>query len=130
MGNLFVVVLDNGAYGSIDALARSRSGVSVGNRFVGRGDGRRLPVDFAANAQSFGCVGRRADDAAALAAALREARQGDATTVIHCPTRPGRPLLDTGVFWDLGVPEAAAEGPARALAEAHVEARARLQRRY
>ena len=50
--------------------------------------------------------------------------------MIHCPTQPGRPLLDTGAFWDLGVPEAAGDGEARALADAHVEARARLQRRY
>jgi 3D-(3,5/4)-trihydroxycyclohexane-1,2-dione acylhydrolase (decyclizing) len=97
---------------------------------VARGDGRPLTVDFAANAESFGCVGRRVHDADTLAAALREARRGDATTVIHCPTRPDRPLLDTGVFWDLGVPEAAADESARALAEAHIQARARLQRRY
>jgi 3D-(3,5/4)-trihydroxycyclohexane-1,2-dione acylhydrolase (decyclizing) len=120
---LTVVVLDNGAYGSIDALARGKSGASIGNEFIAR-------TDFAANAESFGCVGRRADDTATLAAALREAREGETTTVIHCPTRPDRPLLDTGVFWDLGVPEAATDAQARALAEAHVDARKRSQRRY
>jgi 3D-(3,5/4)-trihydroxycyclohexane-1,2-dione acylhydrolase (decyclizing) len=127
---LTVVVLDNGGYGSIDALARSRSGASIGNRFVARADGRPLSVDFAANAESFGCAGGRADDAEALAAWLREARAGDVTTVIHCPTRPGRPLIDTGAFWDLGVPEAAEDEAARALAGSHAEARARLQRHY
>jgi 3D-(3,5/4)-trihydroxycyclohexane-1,2-dione acylhydrolase (decyclizing) len=127
---LTVVVLDNRAYGSIDALARGKSGVSVGNEFVARADGGRLAVDYAANAESFGCRGRRADDVETLSAALAEAREGGATTVIHCPTAPGRTLLDTGAFWDLGVPEATESESARALAEAHVAARERLQRRY
>ncbi len=125
-----VVVLDNSAYGSIDALARGKSGVSVGNELVARAGGGPLPVDYAANAGSFGCRGRRADDADALAAALAEAREGDVTTVIHCPTAPGRPLLDTGAFWDLGVPEVATSESTRALAQAHLAARERLQRFY
>jgi 3D-(3,5/4)-trihydroxycyclohexane-1,2-dione acylhydrolase (decyclizing) len=127
---LTIVVLDNGAYGSIDALARAKAGVSVGNEFVARSDGRPLAVDYAANAESFGCRGRRAEDPEALSAALAEARAADLTTVIHCPTVPHRPLLDTGAFWDLGVPEAAADESTRALAEAHLAARERLQRRY
>jgi 3D-(3,5/4)-trihydroxycyclohexane-1,2-dione acylhydrolase (decyclizing) len=127
---LTIVVLDNASYGSIAALALAKTGVSVGNDFVARPDGRPLPVDYAANAASFGCRGRRADDAGALAAALAEARAGDVTTVIHCPTAAGRPLLATGAFWDLGVPEVAAGEPARALAAEHLTARERLQRRY
>jgi 3D-(3,5/4)-trihydroxycyclohexane-1,2-dione acylhydrolase (decyclizing) len=127
---LTVVVLDNGAYSSIDALARGKSGVSVGNEFVARADGGRLAVDYAANAESFGCRGRRADDVETLSAALADAREGGVTTVIHCPTMPGRPLLDSGAFWDLGVPEAAESESARALGEAHVATRERLQRRY
>jgi 3D-(3,5/4)-trihydroxycyclohexane-1,2-dione acylhydrolase (decyclizing) len=126
---LTVVVLDNAAYGSIDALARGKAGVSVGNTFVAR-DGAPLAVDYAANAESFGCRGVRADDAGALGAALDEARASDVTTVIHCPTIPGRPLLDTGAFWDLGVPEVATSSETRALAAAHVDARRRLQRWY
>jgi 3D-(3,5/4)-trihydroxycyclohexane-1,2-dione acylhydrolase (decyclizing) len=127
---LTVVVLDNSAYGSIDALARRKAGVSVGNEFVARADGAPLAVDYAANAESFGCRGRRAEDARALAAALAEAREQDVTTVIHCPTLPGRPLLDTGAFWDLGVPEAAESASVRGLADAHLAAREHLQRRY
>ena len=127
---LTVVVLDNAAFGSIDALARGKTGVSVGNEFVARSDGRPLGVDYAANAESFGCSGRRAEDAGALAAALAEAREGDVTTVIHCPTAPGRPLPDSGAFWDLGVPEEAADESVRALAAAHLADRERLQRRY
>jgi 3D-(3,5/4)-trihydroxycyclohexane-1,2-dione acylhydrolase (decyclizing) len=126
---LTVVVLDNGSYGSIDTLALTRTGASVGNRFERR-DGARVDVDYAASAESFGCRGVCVADAAALADALAEARAGDATTVIHCPTVPGRPLLDSGAFWDLGVPEVAADARTRALAEAHLGERARRQRRF
>jgi 3D-(3,5/4)-trihydroxycyclohexane-1,2-dione acylhydrolase (decyclizing) len=103
---LTVVVLDNGGYGSIDALATGSTGASVGNRFEAA-DGGPLPMDFAANAASFGCRGVRAGTEAELHAALREAREQPATTVIHCPTAPGEPLLGSGAFWDLGVPEVA-----------------------
>jgi 3D-(3,5/4)-trihydroxycyclohexane-1,2-dione acylhydrolase (decyclizing) len=120
---LTVVVLDNGAYGSIDQLALTKSGVSVGNRFE-RLDGTPLAVDYAASAEAFGCRGRRVADAAGLADALAEARAGTDTTVIHCPTVPGRPLLGSGAFWDLGVPEAAREEATRELAEEHLRQRA------
>jgi 3D-(3,5/4)-trihydroxycyclohexane-1,2-dione acylhydrolase (decyclizing) len=120
---LTVVVMDNAGYGSIDHLARSGAGVSVGNDFVAR-DGAAVPVDYAGNAESFGCRGVRARDGAELATALAEARECGRTTVIHCPTVPRRPLPGSGAFWDLGVPEAGAPGAALA---AQVEGR-RLQR--
>jgi 3D-(3,5/4)-trihydroxycyclohexane-1,2-dione acylhydrolase (decyclizing) len=87
-------------------------------------------VDFAASAESFGCRGRRAEDAETLAHALEEARADDVTTVIHCPTVPDRPLLGSGAFWDLGVPEAAVDERVRRLAVKHLAERARRQRRY
>ena len=104
-----VVVLDNGGYGSIDALARTSAGISVGNRFTDAAGGP-LPVDFAANAASFGCHAHRVTTLSELSAALEHARAADRTTVIHCPTVPGRPLPPSGAFWDLGVPEAGGDG--------------------
>jgi 3D-(3,5/4)-trihydroxycyclohexane-1,2-dione acylhydrolase (decyclizing) len=89
-----IVVLDNGGYGSIDALAGD---ASVGNRFGVR-------TDFAALATSLGCRGVRAENAGELARALAEAREQDATTLIHCPTVDGE-VPASGAFWDLGVPE-------------------------
>jgi 3D-(3,5/4)-trihydroxycyclohexane-1,2-dione acylhydrolase (decyclizing) len=89
-----IVVLDNQAFGSIDALAGD---ASVGNRF-------QTSVDFAALATSLGCRGVRAEDADELARALAEAREQDATTLIHCPTVDGE-VPASGAFWDLGVPE-------------------------
>lgn len=126
---LTVVVLDNGAYGSIDALALARTGTSLGNRFERR-DGSRVAVDYAATAEGFGCRGRRVSDAAELAGALADARAGDVTTVIHCPIAPDRPLLGSGAFWDLGVPAAAEDETARELGRRHERERAERQRFY
>jgi 3D-(3,5/4)-trihydroxycyclohexane-1,2-dione acylhydrolase (decyclizing) len=105
-----VLVVDNGGYGSIDALARDAAGVSVGNRFVAA-DGRPLAVDYAGLAGALGARGVRAGDAAGLAAALADARAGQATTVIHCPVADGDPPAGDA-FWDLGVPAVAADGDA------------------
>ena len=124
-----IAVLDNSSYGSIDTLALSKAGVSVGNRFERR-DGLPVAVDYAASAESFGCRGVRVDDVSALIEALAEARAGEATTVIHCPTVRGRPLLDAGAFWDLGVPEVATDAKTQALAEQHLAARRQRQRRF
>jgi 3D-(3,5/4)-trihydroxycyclohexane-1,2-dione acylhydrolase (decyclizing) len=89
-----IIVLDNGGYGSIGALAGD---TSAGNRFT-------VPTDFAALATAFGCTGVRAANAGELARALAEARDSDSTTLIHCPTVDGE-IPASGAFWDLGVPE-------------------------
>jgi 3D-(3,5/4)-trihydroxycyclohexane-1,2-dione acylhydrolase (decyclizing) len=122
-----IVVLDNAAYGSIDALALGHVGSSVGNRFE-RADGRRIAVDYAASAEAFGCRGVRAEDPAALRAALEAARAGEGTTLIHCPTVRERPLLDAGAFWDLGVPAVAGDAAVERLAAAHEARRLERQR--
>ncbi|MDA0159790.1 thiamine pyrophosphate-binding protein [Solirubrobacter ginsenosidimutans] len=124
-----LVVVDNAGFGSIDALARDTTGVSLGNRFVGR-DGALLAVDYAALAASLGCRGVRAGDERSLAAALREARAGDVTTVIHCPVADGD-IPASGAFWDLGVPEVATDGGAtRRIARALAARGAAGQRRF
>lgn len=102
-----VVVVDNGGFGSIDALARDTVGVSVGNRFVDA-DGHELRVDVAAIARAFGCEGVRVEDAGALRDALDAARAGTNTTVIHCPVADGD-IPPSGTFWDLGIPETAGQ---------------------
>lgn len=106
-----VIVVDNAGYGSIDALARDTVGVSVGNRFLDQ-EGAPLAVDFPALAAALGCAGVRAGDALALERALRAARSGTRTTVIHCPVVDGE-LPPSGAFWDLGVPESADDAPTR-----------------
>jgi 3D-(3,5/4)-trihydroxycyclohexane-1,2-dione acylhydrolase (decyclizing) len=127
---IVVILLDNGGFGSIDALARAGTGVSVGNRFVTRATGAPLVVDFVANAASLGCQAERATDAAALREALERARSARGPVLIACPTDPDRPLLGSGAFWDLGVPEVADDGTTRRLTAAHRERARALQRHY
>jgi 3D-(3,5/4)-trihydroxycyclohexane-1,2-dione acylhydrolase (decyclizing) len=110
---LTVVVLDNGGYQSINALAGEGS---VRSDF-------EAPVDFVANARSMGCEAVLATTADELRDALVAAHRGDATTVIVCPTERGRFLLPSGAFWDLGMPEVAADAATRRRSADHVEAR-------
>ncbi len=126
---IVVIVLDNGGFGSIDALARAGTGVSVGNRFVMRSTGAPLAVDFVANATGLGCLAERATDAQALRAALGRARSAAGPVVIACPTDPDRPLLDGGAFWDLGLPEVAEDETTQRLGSEHRE-RARARQRH
>jgi 3D-(3,5/4)-trihydroxycyclohexane-1,2-dione acylhydrolase (decyclizing) len=116
---LTVVVLDNAGYRSIARLA---DGAAPGNAFD-------APVDYVANARSMGCGAVLAATADELRDALAVARAGEETTVIVCPTEPGRSLLSSGAFWDLGVPEVADDEAMTRRTADHVEARA-AQRFY
>jgi 3D-(3,5/4)-trihydroxycyclohexane-1,2-dione acylhydrolase (decyclizing) len=100
-----IVVVDNGGFGSIDALARTTLGTSHGNRFATR-------VDYPALAASLGVASIAATGAAELERALSAARESDASTLIHCPVADGE-VPDSGAFWDLGVPEIAADAGLR-----------------
>jgi len=130
-----VVVLDNGGYQSINHLSLANAGVSAGNEFRERDPGARLPdgaritVDYAASARSLGCDAVTATTVTDLAAALERARASDRATVIVCPTAPDRPLLASGAFWDLGVPQIAADPQTQDRAAGH-QARSLLQRPY
>ena len=131
---LSVLVLDNGGYQSIHGLATSSTGVSAGNEFRARNDGEpllsgeRLEVDYAANAESFGCEAFRADDVEALGRAIEAARELGRTAVIVARTAPDRPLPASGAFWDLGVPEVALDERTAELAVVHRRAAAERQR--
>ncbi len=132
---LTVLVLDNGGYQSISGLARAKTGASAGNEFRARSEDGRLPtgeqlaVDYVANARSLGCRGVRASTVVELEDALRESREQPQTTVIVCPTEPGRSLLGNGAFWDIGVAHAASDPKALKAAQAHLDA-ATSQRFY
>jgi 3D-(3,5/4)-trihydroxycyclohexane-1,2-dione acylhydrolase (decyclizing) len=122
---LTVVILDNGGYQSISGLARGATGATVGNERRHRGTDGRFPdgdivgVDFVANARSMGCDAVLVETPEALRDALAAARTAGGSTVIVCPTAPDRPLLGSGAFWDLGVPQVAADPTTRGLVDEH-----------
>lgn len=108
-----VILLVNNGYQSIHGLQTSRIGPSFGNEFRRRAadglSGEPVGVDFAANAESFGCAVERAETLEQVAQALDRARQIDGPVVIVTEVEPRRALLDGGAWWDLGLPEVAAE---------------------
>lgn len=132
---LTVVLLDNGGYQSISRLALEKAGATAGNEFRSRSEDGRLPtgarvsVDYVANARSMGCRSILAPTEESLGAALEDARASADTTVIVCPTEPGRSVIGSGAFWDIGVARTAADPAAVRAAEEHLEA-ASKQRYY
>jgi 3D-(3,5/4)-trihydroxycyclohexane-1,2-dione acylhydrolase (decyclizing) len=116
---LTVVVLDNGGYQSIGALLRSATGRPL--------PGGEWDVDYVGNARSMGCDAIAAATTSELREALARARGAERTTVIVCPTEPGRSLLGAGAFWDLGVPEVSTDPATLRLTAEHLE-RAGAQR--
>ncbi|MBW8482535.1 3D-(3,5/4)-trihydroxycyclohexane-1,2-dione acylhydrolase (decyclizing) [Actinomadura parmotrematis] len=109
---LVVVLVQNHGYASIGNLSESVGAERLGTRYTGP-DGRRLPVDLAANAASLGVRAVRADGVAALRDALREAREAPGTTVIEVETDPALPAPDGGAWWDVPVAGTAGRDAAR-----------------
>jgi 3D-(3,5/4)-trihydroxycyclohexane-1,2-dione acylhydrolase (decyclizing) len=113
---LTVVLVDNSGFSSIGALSRSVGSDGFGTHYRYRKDGsigldseedpgEVLPVDLAANAESFGARVFRADTIAGLEKALEEAKGVDRTVVIHVPVDryEGVPTYES--FWDVPVAE-------------------------
>jgi 3D-(3,5/4)-trihydroxycyclohexane-1,2-dione acylhydrolase (decyclizing) len=108
---LTVVLLDNHGFQCIKNLSGDCGGHNEFNSFrfrdpaTGELSGSNLPIDFAANAASLGAHVLRADSAAELAAALRDARGADRTTVIVVEVDPSVAVPDYGSWWDVPVAE-------------------------
>lgn len=128
-----VVLVVNHGYQSIHSLQTSAVGQSFGNEFRRRdGDslsGDFLPLDFAANAASFGCAVFEAGDETKLAAALAMARAERRPSVVVVEVEPRRGLLDGGAWWDLGLAETSKSEATREIAAEHAR-RASAQRFY
>jgi 3D-(3,5/4)-trihydroxycyclohexane-1,2-dione acylhydrolase (decyclizing) len=107
-----VVVLVNGGYRSIESLQRAALGIRFGNAFA-------TEVDVGANAASMGCATWDVDSEAGLEAALEEARGQELPAVIACRVDPKRGVPGSGAWWDVGVPEVAADPAVAAAAAAH-----------
>jgi len=97
---LVILLLDSGGYASIGGLSRSIGSGGFGTDFE-----YNVPIDLAANAASLGAVVHRAEDRAALDAALQLARAGDRTAVIYARVDPLQGVPGCESWWDVPVAE-------------------------
>ncbi|MGH2967492.1 MAG: thiamine pyrophosphate-dependent enzyme, partial [Solirubrobacteraceae bacterium] len=126
-----VIVLVNGGYQSIHELQRSAVARSMGTEFRRAGaDGEVISIDYAANARSLGCRAFHAADPDALRLALDAAREGSGPAVVVCDVHPSAPVLGSGAWWDLGVPEVSGDAEVVRLAQQHGRVAAARRRFY
>jgi 3D-(3,5/4)-trihydroxycyclohexane-1,2-dione acylhydrolase (decyclizing) len=115
---LLVVLADNRGYGCIHRLQRATAGATHNNlladSFPAAPDGSR--IDFVAHARALGAVAEKAEDVAALEAAVGRARDSGRTTVIVIETDPESGTAAGGAWWNVPVAEVSADPRVR---EAH-----------
>ncbi|WNG90373.1 3D-(3,5/4)-trihydroxycyclohexane-1,2-dione acylhydrolase (decyclizing) [Mycobacterium sp. ITM-2016-00317] len=104
------VLVQNHGFASIGGLSDSVGSQRFGTSYRYRGkdgrlDGDRLPVDLAANAASLGADVIRVTTAAEFSDAVKVAKAGDRTTVIHVETDPMIFAPDSQSWWDVPVSE-------------------------
>lgn len=107
---VIVVLVQNHGFASIGSLSEALGSQRFGTayRFRGRGgrlDGDKLPVDLAANAASLGADVIKVSTAAEFGDAVKVAKAGDRTTVIHVETDPMIAAPDSESWWDVPVSE-------------------------
>lgn len=130
-----VVLIENGGYQSIRLSQVATTGVSFGNELrsreqeTGRLTGEPIPVDYAANARSFGCASYDARTPAELADALTEARSERRPCVVVAHVDPESALPPSGEWWDVGVALASSRIAVQRAAEEHARGASR-QRFY
>jgi len=89
---LIIILLNNHGYASIGGLSESLGTEGFGTRYAyrnaktGQLDGKKLPVDFAANAGSMGADVIKTSTIPELNTALKTARENANTTVIYIET--------------------------------------------
>ena len=108
-----IVLFDNASFGCINNLQMSQGMGSFGtenrhrNPQSGKMDGPLVKVDFAANAQSYGCKAFRANSAETLKAALAEARLHDGPTLIDTKVLPKTMTHGYDAWWRVGTAQVA-----------------------
>jgi 3D-(3,5/4)-trihydroxycyclohexane-1,2-dione acylhydrolase (decyclizing) len=135
---LTVVLVDNSRFSSIGALSRSVGFQGFGTQYRYRKDGsigldteeepgEVLPVNLAANAQSFGAYVIRAKTVDELNDA--QAKDVDRTVVIHIPVDRYEGVPDYESFWDVPVAEVSEIDSVVAARKEYAEGK-RAERRY
>jgi len=108
---LTIVLINDFGYSSIGGLSESVGSAGFGTRYryrnpkTGQLDGKKLPVDFAANARSLGAAVFEVADLPELVAALDQAKEQDHTTVILIETDREARVPGYESWWDVPVAE-------------------------
>ncbi|GAA4542997.1 3D-(3,5/4)-trihydroxycyclohexane-1,2-dione acylhydrolase (decyclizing) [Pseudonocardia xishanensis] len=105
---VITVLVQNHGFASIGSLSESLGSQRFGTRYryrtdSGRLDGDVLPLDLAANAESFGLRVIRTTTPSDFAAAIAEAKAAPDSTVIYVETDPLIGAPDSASWWDVPV---------------------------
>lgn len=124
-----VVLVTNDGYQSIRDLQERKTGQLLGTELRRRSsrhgqlDGEVLPIDFAANARSLGCLVFEVNETAELERALSDARGASLPVVIVCAVEARRMLPTGECWWDVGIAETSERAEMRAISEVHLKER-------
>ncbi len=110
---IIVLLFDNAGFGCINNLQMSQGMGSfvTENRYrnqqSGRLDGALVPVDFAKNAESYGCKSYRVHNEQQLITALQDARKQPCATLIDIKVLPKTMTHDYESWWRTGTAQVA-----------------------
>ena len=106
-----VILFNNHGFDCIDNLQISQGIPHFGCQFryrtskSDRLDGEVLPIDFAMNAQSYGCQSWSVSSAEAFEVAFKEAKNSPVSTLIEVHTAPKSMTHGYSTWWRVGTPE-------------------------
>jgi len=110
-----LLVFDNMSFGCINNLQMSKGMGSFGSEFryrnpkTGKLDGKLMPIDFAKNAESYGCKAYTVRNEEELRKAIEDAKKQSVSTLIDIKVLPKTMTHDYESWWRVGVAEVAAK---------------------
>lgn len=126
-----VILLDNNGFQCIHNLQRSQGIPSFGTEFryrsaeTGRLTGSYIPIDFAANAGSYGAETYTVTNLDELKTALEKVKQSKVSTLVDIKVTPDSMTGGYENWWRVGVPEVAGRATVR---EAHDKMNAEIKK--
>lgn len=126
-----VVLMDNNGFQCIHNLQRSQGIPTFGTEFryrsaeTGRLTGAYIPVDFAANARSYGAETYTVTTVDELKAALQKVKQSKVSTLLDIKVTPDSMTGGYENWWRVGVPEVAGR---KTVLEAHEKMNAEIKK--
>jgi 3D-(3,5/4)-trihydroxycyclohexane-1,2-dione acylhydrolase (decyclizing) len=123
---VILVLVQNHGFASIGSLSESLGSQRFGTDYryrdeSGRLAGDKLPVDLAANAASLGAEVIRVTTASEFTDAVKVAKAGEHTTVIHVETDPLIYAPDSQSWWDVPVSQTSQLDSTRQAYETYAE---------